>query len=207
MSVPDKHYTAFSGSNRIASGALASVVARAKAALEEDAGKTVLVIDEASRVVEIDFRGTLADVLERLPQSGDDADAAPPSRPLRPGRPRLGVVAREVTLLPRHWEWLGAQPGGASVALRRLVEEARRAHEPRDRARQAQETAYRFMTMMAGDLPGYEEATRALFASDRPRFVETIRSWPADVRVHAEQMAKAAFDHTRQSVAHEGAGP
>lgn len=103
------------------------------------------------------------------------------------GRPKLGVVAREVTLLPRHWEWLAAQPGGASVALRKLVEEARRSQS--GRARQAQERAYHFMNAMAGDLPGFEEATRALFAGDREGFAERIAGWPTDVREHAAWLA------------------
>jgi len=99
------------------------------------------------------------------------------------------VVAREVTLLPRHWEWLAAQPGGASVALRKLVEAARRDHRDRDIQRQVQECAHRFMSAMAGDLPGYEEAIRALFADDQARFAGLVAPWPADVRDHALRLA------------------
>ena len=106
-------------------------------------------------------------------------------RPRGPGRPKLGVVAREVTLLPRHWEWLAQQPGGASVAIRKLVEEARRTGEDRDRVRQAQEAAYRFMSAMAGNKPHYEDAIRALFAGEAARFEKLIAEWPADVRDHA----------------------
>ena len=109
------------------------------------------------------------------------------------GRPRLGVVAREVTLLPRHWEWLSAQPGGASVALRKLVEEARRVKAPEDRRREAQESAYRFMTVMAGNEPGFEEALRALYSEDRERFEMYSAAWPKDVREHARELAGAAF--------------
>jgi hypothetical protein len=107
------------------------------------------------------------------------------------GRPRLGVIAREVTLLPRHWDWLNSQPGGASVALRKLVEEARRASGDRDRIRAAQEAAYRFMLASAGNLPGFEEATRALFAHDRRRFGDLIADWPEDVRDYAIRLAFA----------------
>jgi hypothetical protein len=109
------------------------------------------------------------------------------------GRPKLGVTAREVTLLPRHWEWLAAQPGGASVTLRKLVEEARRAGAGDDLRRQAQERAYRFMTVMAGDRPGFEEATRALFAGDGARFAQCVAVWPQDIRTHAERLGEAAF--------------
>src|SRR5258708_12420970 len=100
------------------------------------------------------------------------------------GRPKLGVVAREVTLLPRHWEWLGTQPGGASVALRKLVEEARRSSGDRDRSRAARDAAYHFMSTMAGNLPGFEQPSRAFFPDDRPPFVRLIAGWPADIRDH-----------------------
>ena len=107
------------------------------------------------------------------------------------GRPRLGVVAREVTLLPRHWDWLSAQPGGASVALRKLVDEARRTRGDADRMRAAQEAAYRFMSAVAGNLPGFEEALRALFAYDRRRFSDLVAKWPEDVRDYAVKLAFA----------------
>jgi hypothetical protein len=103
------------------------------------------------------------------------------------------VVAREVTLLPRHWDWLAQQPGGASVALRKLVDAARRTGEDGQQRRQAQEAAYRFMSAMAGDKPHYEDAIRALFANDPARFEKLIAAWPADVRVHALVLAERAF--------------
>jgi len=184
---PDSTCTAFQGARRIASGPLAEVALAAKRAA--DRGDAVLVFDDAtSRPVELDLRGSEAEVLARLPASAE------PDTPRGPGRPKLGVVAREVTLLPRHWDWLAGQPGGASVTLRRLVEEARRAGEGRDRLRQAQEAAYRFMAAMAGDRPGFEEAARALFAPDRDRFAALTEGWPADIRDHARRLAAAAFD-------------
>jgi hypothetical protein len=103
------------------------------------------------------------------------------------GRPKLGVVAREVTLLPRHWDWLARQPGGASVTLRRLVEDASRS--PKERARAAANAAYNFLHAIAGDRPAYEEALRALFAHDRAKFEAHIASWPADIRRHALRLA------------------
>jgi hypothetical protein len=106
-----------------------------------------------------------------------------------PGRPRLGVVAREVTLLPRHWEWLATQPGGASVALRRLVEEARRTSASADRARASRDAAYRVMHALGGDLPDFEEASRALFAGDRDRFRLHTAAWPLDVSAHVDRLA------------------
>jgi hypothetical protein len=115
----------------------------------------------------------------------------------------LGVVAREVTLLPRHWEWLNGQPGGASVALRKLVEEARRVNEGRDRERRAQEAAYKFMSAMAGNLPGFEEAIRALFAKDQERLEEWIRGWPEDIRAHVVRLAREPAESPADSRAPE----
>jgi hypothetical protein len=125
------------------------------------------------------------------PATHDLEPEAPASR--GPGRPKLGVVAREITLLPRHWEWLARQPGGASVAVRKLVDEARRRSEERDRIRAAQDAAYRFMSVMAGNKPHFEDAIRALFASDPQRFAQLIAGWPKDVRAHAMMLAERAF--------------
>ena len=151
----------------------------------------MLVFDERdSRQVEIDFRGSVDDVLARLAPSA--APAEPASR--GPGRPRLGVVSREVTLLPRHWTWLGKQPGGASAVLRRLVEQSIRHGGAKERARQAMESVDRFMRVMAGDEPGYEEASRAFYRGDRERFNALTAAWPADVRAHLRQLAAVAWD-------------
>ena len=187
-----KTYTAFAGTRRIASGDLPSVAKATKTALDGgDNDPVVILDDETCRVVEVDFRGTVEDMLERLGEASGAASGR--QEPRGPGRPKLGVVAREVTLLPRHWEWLNAQPGGASVALRKLVEEARRSNGSRDRVRQARETLYRFMSTLAGNEAGFEEASRALFAGDRKLFMDLIRPWPKDIRAHAEKLSDAAF--------------
>ncbi len=192
MGEPLQTYTAFAGPRRIASGSLPSVAKATKTALDRGESEPVLILDdETCRVVEVDFRGTPEDVLARLDNVPGPIPEKPESR--GPGRPRLGVVAREVTLLPRHWEWLNAQPGGASVALRKLVEEARRGNESRDRVRQAREALYRFMSALAGNEVGFEEASRALFAGDRKLFMALIRLWPKDLRAHAEKLSDAAF--------------
>jgi hypothetical protein len=191
----DRQCTAFAGPRRIASGGLAEVALAAKAVLDAGAAEPVLIFDHAdSRLVEVDFRGTAADVARRLEAGRAEAAAAGEDQgPRGPGRPRLGVIGREVTLLPRHWEWLNSQPGGASVTLRKLVEEARRTLAGKERRRRAQDSAYRFMTAMAGDLPGYEEACRALFAADSARFASEVVAWPQDVREHARMLAEDAF--------------
>jgi hypothetical protein len=184
--------TAFEGSRRIASGDLAQVALRTKEVIDRGGQAPVLIFDDAtSELIEVDFRGTPEDVLKRLPPAA--TPQIEDATPRHPGRPKLGVVAREVTLLPRHWDWLNGQPGGSSVALRKLVEEARKANAPRDRIRQAQEAAYRFLSAMAGNEPGFEEATRALFAGNRDRFGEWVEPWPADIRDHAKKLTVAAW--------------
>src|SRR3954454_24493877 len=154
--------TAFNGARCMASGHLAEVALKAKTAV--DNGEQVLIFDDTtSQSIEVDFRGSAEEVLLRRERADGKESAAVSDAPRGPGRPKLGVVAREITLLPRHWDWLNGQPGGASVALRKLVEEARRGNEGRDRGRRSQEAAYRFMSTMAGNFPGFEEATRAFF--------------------------------------------
>jgi hypothetical protein len=186
--------TAFEGSRRIASGELRDVALKAKEVLDRGEYAPVLIFDEeTAEPVDLDFRGTPEDVLSRLQETAAAPAEADPEAPRRAGRPKLGVVAREVTLLPRHWDWLNGQPGGASVALRKLVEYARRANEGIDRIRRAREAAYRFMSAMAGNEPGFEEAARALFAGNRERFGEQVALWPGDVRDHAKRLAAAGL--------------
>lgn len=182
---PDMRCTAFAGDRRFAMGDCRTVAAAARALLDTDPLASILVFDDATaRQVELDLRGTVDDVLARIP------DPPRPAEPPRtPGRPRLGVVAREVTLLPRHWEWLSAQPGGASAALRRLVDEARRANAGHDRMREARDVTFRFLNAMAGDAVGFEEATRALYSGDREAFDELSASWPPDVREYASLLS------------------
>lgn len=186
---------AFAGSRCLARGRLAEVAVAAKAELDARPDATVLLFDdETSEPVEVDFRGDARDVLARLAAAMTAAQAAEGAGERRsPGRPKLGVVAREVTLLPRHWEWLGAQPGGASAALRRLVDQARVANADKDRRRRAQESAYRFMIATLGDQPDLEEAMRAFYADDAARFTALSRRWPKDLRDHARRLAKLAL--------------
>ena len=125
----------------------------------------------------------MQDVLARLGQRGTRVESARAERKV--GRPKLGVVGREVTLLPRHWDWLAEQPGGASVALRKLIDAERKSRDFRELERKAQEVTYRFMSALAGNLPGFDDASRALFAGNREAFAEATEAWPADVRDHA----------------------
>jgi hypothetical protein len=166
-----KTYTAFAQDMWLATGTREEVAATLRAMPDMERASDLLVFDdEDGRQIDFDLRET------------------PPSEEVpRPrGRPSLGVVAREVTLLPRHWDWLGEQPGGASAALRRLIDAARKAEGDSPARRNA---AYRFLTAIAGDRPHYEEAIRALYADDRSRFEALSEDWPSAVRRHAIGLA------------------
>jgi hypothetical protein len=196
--------TAFRGHDLLAAGALrdvARVVWRAVKDAEPHHGAVLVFDDATGRVIDFEMRGderamlAHVDVMLRLSQAalvqasddtgGDSVDPAPRAR----GRPRLGVVAREITLLPRHWEWLATQPGGASVALRKLVDAARHTHAGDDRAKAARDAAYRFMNAVAGDLSQFEEVIRALYRGDDERFRALIAEWPHDVAVYSARLA------------------
>lgn len=162
-------YTLFHGARLVCQGSLAEVTAAARAL---DGAATVLAFSDATgQVTDLDLR----------------PDALPPTEPPRGrGRPRLGVAPREVTLLPRHWDWLASRPGGASATLRRLIESAMTAPPGPEAARDA---AYRFLQALAGDMPGYEAALRALFRGDGAGFAQALSGMPPDVRAHAIHLA------------------
>lgn len=176
----------FLGDARLGQGPLAEVLPQILAAARADEPQPVIFNLADGRAVDLDLRGGAEDVLARL-------EATPAAEKRGPGRPKLGVTAREVTLLPRHWDWLSTQPGGASVALRKLVEAQMKAGEGPVRARRAKEATYRFITAMAGDRAGYEEATRMLFAGDWTAFDAAVKGWPEGVRETARAMAAAAW--------------
>ena len=170
--------TAFQGKRVLARGSLDEVTLRCREALRQDEHAQLLIFnDETGEQIDLSYRDK----------------PAPAEEPRRPGRPKLGVVAREVTLLPQHWAWLAEQPGGASVALRKLVEHGMKANRHKDRVRRAQQATNRFLSAMAGNEPGFEETTRALFRGDGPAFRAEIAHWPADIRSYAGVLAAAAF--------------
>ena len=178
-------YTAFAGSQRIATAELETMLRRTKARLDKDGDAAVLIFDDRTgQQVDFDFTGTADEVVLRVTPAAKVQAG--------PGRPKLGVVSREVSLLPRHWEWLERQPTGASAALRRLVEEAKKNEGGEARARAHRDAASRFMWAMAGNLPGFEEATRALFAGDELGLARRMKKWPADIRKHVERLLAPA---------------
>jgi len=193
MGLQPPAYVAFEGDRRIGAGSLRAAARAAKVALDRRRGASILIFDSSTGgPVDIDWRKALAGIEAQSETVGGSANVTA-AAPRGPGRPKLGVVAREVTLLPRHWDWLAQQPGGASVALRRLVDVAHRGGEGRDGICQARDAACRFMSAMAGNRPHYEEAIRALFANEPARFKQLIATWPADVRDFALKLAEATF--------------
>ncbi|HWU02206.1 MAG TPA: DUF2239 family protein [Novosphingobium sp.] len=175
------------GARKIASGDLADVALAVNAQIT-GAQDAILIFEDATAAqIDIDLRGTTAQIISRLAAY---QGATPEAR--KRGRPKLGVVAREVTLLPRHWDWLAQQPGGASQALRRLVDQARKADKGRTATRLAHERAYRFMSALAGDYPDFEAASRALFADDLAGMSAATSAWPSDVRDHLLYLAHPA---------------
>jgi hypothetical protein len=183
--------TAFIGARRVATGPLPAVLRKVKPLADRGDAEPVLFFeDDTGLQVDFDFSGTVEEVVAR---------AIPVAAPPGPGRPKLGVVSREVSLLERHWAWLEAQPQGISAALRRLVDEARKLDPEKDSARRAIEATSRVMTALAGNRRGFEEASRALFARDQKRFEALIRRWPKDVSAHLRRlvgraMTSSAFD-------------
>lgn len=191
------------GAHQVASGPFVDVVLAVKALDKKSPKVPIVVFDDSNgEVIDLDLRGSTADIISRLTKSAK-VDASSPHSPHAagssavhgPGRPKLGVVAREVTLLPRHWDWLATQPGGASASLRRLVEQARLKDKGKTAERLAIEAAYRFLSAVAGNFAGFEESARALFAGDWKKFSQTTREWPKDVRAYANRLA----NHTTQA--------
>jgi len=200
--------TAFEGHRCIATGSLREVARKVKAVQTGLEQEPLLIFnDHTGGLVELDLRGTVDEVIDRLSRSGSSVAGVPEAQLKRgPGRPKLGVIAREVTLLPHQWDWLDSQPGGASAALRRLVYAARRTSGVQDQARQSQEAVYRFMTAMAGNYPGFEEALRSFYRRDQRRFCEIIAPWPEDVRDYVKKLAAKVTQESPALQAPDGHG-
>lgn len=192
---PNPTYTAFIGPRRIASGDLHAVAATLRAArrMRHDPAP-LLFQDDTGEQIDIDLRGSTDEVGAGYQPATAEAGANPAEKAgtKARGRPKLGVIPREVTLLPEHWDWLSSQPGGASVALRKLVHEARKAGAEREQQRHAQERAYRVMSALAGNFPGFEEASRALFAGKLDRLAAEAQAWPPDVLEYVLRLADPA---------------
>jgi uncharacterized protein len=185
-------YTAFEGDTLLCKGALTDVILKIKKRLGKADNSSALIFNDATgNTMDFNFQGSEKDVLRRLEVFVGEAAATDGAGP---GRPKLGVMSREVSLLPRHWEWLASQSGGASAVLRRLVDEARRKTGESPSIKQIQERTYKFLSVMAGNLQGYEEAIRALYRKDAKGFAAHTEGWPRDVKRHAETLAGGLLD-------------
>jgi hypothetical protein len=185
-------YTAFEGITRLFRGTFEEVVLKVKGRLGRAENSSILIFsDNTGKTMDFNFQGNVKDVLKRLEIYVSKHNRGPVAGP---GRPKLGVISREVSLLPRHWEWLANQSGGASATIRKLIEDAKKKSSTHTSVKQVQERVYRFMSVVAGDMKGYEEALRALYKADREKFLLHIQDWPADVRTHVVEMAKPVFE-------------
>jgi len=186
-------YVAFVGHRQLARGAIKEVARACKLQLDSDPHRPLLIFDdETGYSIDLDFRGSVDDVIDRLsdhPLLSQGASRAQEAR--KPGRPKLGVLSKEVSLLPRHWEWLRSQPRSVSATLRALVEKASRENDSEARSKRVMASIHRFMWSLSGDLPNFEEASRAFFAFDYEGFFETIAQWPEDVRIYLEEQVQS----------------
>lgn len=163
-------FAVFSQQRLLCRGSLHEIVPLVHAQAVDPANQLIFIQEESGRTVDLDWRGTPKEVLERSQTQLGPKKAGP-------GRPKLGVQSREITLLPRHWAWLDAQRGSRSAVLRKLVE-----REMKGGGAVRVDALYGALSTLAGDLPGFEEATRALFALDWEGFAEQCLPWPESLR-------------------------
>lgn len=185
-------YTAFEGTDLLFRGNLKEVVLSTKTYLGHRQNTSVLIFcDVTGKTMDFNFHGSKQDVLRRLEKY---TLAEEPKEPTGPGRPKLGVISREISLLPRHWEWLATQAGGASATIRLLVEDARKKSSDISSVKQMQERVYQIMFVLAGDFQGYEEALRALYKRDSNAFFRNVKSWPKDIQKYLSEVAIPVFE-------------
>lgn len=200
MDTQPRTYTAFGDTRLVATGPIEEVALRTKEWLEQGGVPVLIFEDQSGQQIDLDLRGTHDEALARLQahpwfQRRQEQE----EKRTGPGRPKLGVTSREISLLPRHWDWLGEQPGGASVTLRKLVEEKMKQGQGKDRARKSRDAASRFMWGMGGNLPDFEEASRAFTRKEYERFDQLIESWPADIRTHVRKLVATAAQDEKEA--------
>lgn len=185
-------YTAFEGKNLYVRGSLIEVALKVKERLGSLSNSSILIFSDSSgKTMDLNFQGSEQELVKRLSVFVSEET---PKDLNGPGRPKLGVISREVSLLPRHWEWLASQSGGASATLRRLIEVEVKTTSTNPSPKLVQERTYKVMNVMAGDLRGYEEALRALYKRDEKAFLKEIAQWPSDVRDYVTELGQPAFD-------------
>ena len=186
------NYTAFENKKILTEGNLNEVATIVFHRLKENKSANILIFsDQSGRIIDLGFSGTERQMLERLKIYCHQEIQSYPGA----GRPRLGVVTREISLLPKHWEWLLGQDGGASACLRKLIDEKMSESElPKKAIMFAQEKTYKFLHAIAGDLPNFENAIRYLYRKDQSSFLKQISDWPDDVQTYALKLSKIVFE-------------
>ena len=188
-------YTAFEGHNLLCQGALPVVVLKAKKRLDKGSEKPILIFsDSTGKSMDFNFHGTESEVLKRIDVYRTETQTDVPGAAVGPGRPKLGVISREVSLLPKHWEWLALQSGGASATLRTIIEDLMKKGSGGPTIKQLQERVYRVMSVVAGDFPHYEQALRLLYRKDKKEFAKILQEWPKDVSKYIHFLAEDIFE-------------
>lgn len=194
--------SAFIGTKILKTGPLIEVVLAMKEEVAKDKFAHILCfLDETGAMVDFDLSGTNEQVIAKLlannTQETKEEQKAETTNAPKSGRPKLGVTAKEVTLLPRHWEWLAAQRGGASATLRRLVELAAKDSISIETRKSAQNATYRFLQNIAGDFENYEEVLRAIFADDFEKMRKLMQNWPQDIQNYAQKLFALSTEPTK----------
>ncbi|MES2802482.1 MAG: DUF2239 family protein [Bdellovibrionota bacterium] len=185
------NYTVFAGFKIISQGNIEEVaIATKKYLKKEDDVRLLIFSDLSGKQMDLDLSGADKDVIDRLSvYKAAEASVSVSG----PGRPKIGVKPREVSLLPLHWEWLSTQSGGASATIRRLVDEKMKAPTPKDKIKQTQESVYTFLNSIAGDLTNFEDAIRFLYRQDEAKFKDAIADWPKDLKKHTLTLSRGVF--------------
>lgn len=186
-------YAAFKKEKLIAEGDLKKVILKTKRELMRSPESAILIFsNETGKTMDFNFQGSENEVLSRLEVFLEPKIEIDPKEK-KVGRPSLGVISREVSLLPKHWEWLACQSGGASAEIRRLVEKAMKQTQAASTVKMAQEKTFRFLNTIAGNFPNFEEAIRSLYRRDLNAFEQIIKFWPVDIKDHALHLSKHAW--------------
>ncbi len=178
-----ERYSSFIGDRHLFTGDLKGMLSQTHAYISRHGEEGLLIFDNFSgRQIDYNFRVSLEELLGK---------ELPPTPKKGPGRPRLGVVCGEISLLPRHWDWLQRQRQSASATIRRLIEAAMKEASPEEKTREAIDAAGKFLWTMAGNLSDFEEASRALYAQKWHILDAITAAWPEDIAKHLNMMLKA----------------
>lgn len=180
MSIANR-YTAFRGDTRIITDSLFNVAL----ALQKQSEMNVLVFnDQTGQQIDLDLSGSEDDLKQRYTEV---------EYVKKVGRPKLGVISREITLQQKHWNWLDQQSSSASAVIRKLIDKELNDPSSESNIMLAKQAIDHFMLAMLGNMPNYEEATRALYQGNKSHFLALIHNYPKDLKVYLELKAQTAF--------------